>query len=128
MAANLAKTAEPVNLPAVVEASVPAEAVRDFFFEGLAVRTVVKDGEPWFVAKDVAEILGYKNTSKAISDHCKGGNETLLPSAGGMQTVKIIPERDIYRLVMKSKLPSAEKFEEWVVSEVLPSIRKTGGY
>ena len=92
------------------------------------VRTLSIEGEPWFVAKDVAEILGYTNTRKAILDHCKGGNETVLPSAGGNQIVKIIPERDVYRLIMRSKMPKAEQFEEWVVGEVLPSIRKTGSY
>ena len=92
------------------------------------VRTVIKDDELWFVGKDIAEILGYSNPSKALSDHCKGYNETLLPSNGGNQMMKIIPERDLYRLIMRSKLPNAEKFEEWVVGDVLPSIRKNGGY
>jgi anti-repressor protein len=76
----------------------------------------------------VAEILGYSNVSGAISDHCKGASESLLPSAGGPQMTKIIPERDVYRLVMRSKLKSAEKFEDWVVGDVLPTIRKTGKY
>lgn len=92
------------------------------------IRIVDQNGEPWFVAKDVCEVLGYTNPRKAVADHCKGGNETLLPSAGGMQTVRIIPERDVYRLIMRSKLPAAEKFENWVVGEVLPSIRKNGRY
>lgn len=96
-------------------------------FGDLTVLTY-EDGNLWFIAKEVCEKLGYSNTSKAISDHCKGANETLLPSKGGMQTMKIIPERDVYRLVMRSKLPDAEKFEDFVVSEVLPSIRKAGRY
>lgn len=87
-----------------------------------------EQGEPWFVAKDVAEILGYSNPHDAVRRFCKGVSETRTPSAGGMQTVKIIPERDLYRLIMRSKLPSAERFEEWVVGEVLPAIRKHGGY
>lgn len=99
-----------------------------FDFHGHSVRVINVDHDPWFLARDVAEILEYKNPLKAIRDHCKGVNETVLPSAGGPQTVKIIPERDVYRLVMRSKLPAAEEFEEWVVGEVLPSIRKTGGY
>ncbi|KXS55200.1 MAG: prophage antirepressor [Marinobacter sp. T13-3] len=99
-----------------------------FDFHGHSVRVINIEDDPWFLARDVAEILEYKNPLKAIRDHCKGVNETVLPSAGGPQTVKIIPERDVYRLVMRSKLPSAEAFEEWVVGEVLPSIRKTGGY
>lgn len=84
------------------------------------------------MAKDVAEVLGYSNPQKAVRDHCKGaemfkenGSFTLTKSPYG---VSIIPERDLYRLIMRSKLPSAERFEEWVVAEVLPQIRKTGGY
>lgn len=99
-----------------------------FNFDGFGVRVIEQDGEPWFVAKDVAEVLGYSRPRDAISQHCKGGRKTPLPSAGGMQDMTIIPERDVYRLIMRSKLPSAERFEEWVVGEVLPSIRKTGGY
>lgn len=86
------------------------------------------DGSLWFIGKEVAEKLGYGNPHEAIRTHCKGVSEIRTPSKGGMQTVKIIPERDVYRLVMRSKLPTAEKFEEFVVSEVLPSIRKTGSY
>lgn len=93
------------------------------------VRSVGEEsGEVWFIAKDIAVVLGYANPRKAISDHCKAANKKPLPTAGGIQDVTIIPERDIYRLVMRSRLPAAEKFEEWVVSEVLPSIRKTGSY
>ena len=93
------------------------------------VRVIADEqGEPWFVANDVARLLGYSNASDAISRHCKGGRETRLPSAGGMQLIKVIPERDVYRLIMRSQLPAAEAFEDWVVSDVLPSIRKTGGY
>jgi len=99
-----------------------------FEFNGTAVRVVEKDGDPYFVAKDVAELLGYSNPLKAVRDHCKGVNEMGTPSAGGVQLMKIIPERDVYRLIMKSKLPAAEQFEEWVVGTVLPSIRKNGGY
>ncbi len=106
-----------------------ARIVNLFNFEGFDVRVVLIDGEPWFSARDVAEGLGYSNPQKAVRDHCKsprpvGVNDsfTLGPSAN------IIPERDVYRLVMRSKMPQAERFEEWVVSEVLPSIRKTGGY
>ncbi|WP_435105557.1 phage antirepressor KilAC domain-containing protein [Arhodomonas sp. AD133] len=106
-----------------------ANTVIPFEFERAKVRVVQgDDGEPWFVARDVAQTLGYSNVRDAISKHCKGGRETRLPSAGGEQAVKIIPERDVYRLIMRSKLPSAERFEEWVVGEVLPQIRKTGGY
>lgn len=97
-------------------------------FNGHPVRIIEQDGEPWFVAKDVADLLGYARPADAVRKHCKGVSETATPTAGGTQLIKIIPERDVYRLVMRSKLPEAEKFEEWVVSEVLPSIRKRGGY
>ena len=92
------------------------------------VRFLEVEGKPYAVAKDVAKALGYTNPNKAIKDHCKGVNETLAPTKGGNQIVKIIPEGDIYRLIIKSKLPQAEKFEQWVMEEVLPQIRKTGGY
>lgn len=102
---------------------------RVFEYEGKRVRTVVVDGEPWFVARDVAEALGYTNPQKAVRDHCKrvrpiGVNDSFTLDR---QTL-IIPEPDIYRLVMRSRLPEAERFEEWVVSDVLPSIRKHGLY
>ena len=101
-----------------------------FNFEGADVRVLLHNetGEPWFVARDVALLLGYINISKAIQAHCKGGSKMELPSAKGRQRTTIIPERDVYRLIMRSRLAAAERFEEWVVGEVLPSIRKTGSY
>ena len=87
-----------------------------------------KDNQVWFVAKDVAKSLCYSNTKDAIGRHCKGVVKRDLPTNSGVQTMSVIPEGDIYRLVMRSKLPTAEKFEAWVVDEVLPSIRKNGGY
>lgn len=92
------------------------------------IRTITINGEPWFIASDVAKALGYSDTAKAIRTHCKGVAEMDTPTNGGVQKMKIITEGDMYRLIMKSKLPSAEKFEEWVCDEILPSIRKTGGY
>lgn len=92
------------------------------------IRTVEIDGKPYFVANDVARALGYVETAKAIRTHCKGVSEMDIPSKGGIQCMKVIPEGDIYRLIVRSKLPSAEKFETWVFDEVLPSIRKHGGY
>lgn len=92
------------------------------------IRTLEVAGKPYFVAKDIATALGYTNPNKAVRDHCKGVNETFLPSKGGNQKTKIIPEGDMYRLIIHSKLPNAEKFESWVFDEVLPQIRKTGGY
>ncbi|WKN20798.1 Bro-N domain-containing protein [Azotobacter vinelandii] len=96
-----------------------------FSFEAIEVRVVTMDGEPWFVAVDVASALGYAKPENAIARHCKAPTTTP-KQGGGFHTV--IPERDVYRLVMRSKLPGAERFEEWVVGEVLPSIRKTGSY
>ena len=92
------------------------------------MRVIEQDGEPWFVAKDVADALGYARARDAISDHCKGAVKRRILTAGGEQEATVIPERDLYRLVMRSRLPSAEKFEEWVVATVLPSVRKHGGY
>lgn len=92
------------------------------------VRFIEVEGKPYAVAKDIAKALGYSNPQKAIRDHCKGVNETVTPTNGGNQIIKIIPESDIYRLIFKSKLPQAEKFEKWVMEEVLPQIRQTGGY
>lgn len=99
-----------------------------FNYEGLTVRTIEKNGEPWFVAKDVCDVLGYSNSRDAVQRHCKGVVKHDTPTGSGIQHMAIIPERDVYRLIMKSNLPSAERFEEWVVSAVLPSIRKTGQY
>lgn len=94
------------------------------------VRTVMIDGEPWFVGKDVAESLGYKNTRQALSTNVmeedKGVNSMDTPS--GTQQMTIINESGLYSLIFGSKLPSAKKFKRWVTSEVLPSLRKTGGY
>jgi prophage antirepressor-like protein len=98
-----------------------------FNFEGSEIRVVVGPNEDMFVAKDVASVLGYSDTAKAIAAHCKASMKVGESSTLHPQTV-LIPERDIYRLVMRSKLPAAERFEEWIVSEVLPSIRKTGSY
>lgn len=92
------------------------------------VRTLIVNDKPYFCASDVAKALGYSNTRDAISRHCKGVVKSDIPTNSGIQTVSFIPEGDIYRLIMKSKLPSAEKFESWVVEEVLPSIRKHGAY
>ena len=98
-------------------------------FEGHNIRIITdQQGEPWFVAADIAKALGYTDADQAIRRHCKGVTKAPVETTGGIQRVSIIPERDVYRLVMRSKLESAERFEEWVVGEVLPSIRKHGGY
>ena len=94
------------------------------------VRTVRIDNETYFVGKDIAEILGFSNSRKAIADHVddedKGVTNCYTP--GGKQNVTIINESGLYSLILGSKLESAKKFKHWVTSEVLPSIRKTGGY
>lgn len=92
------------------------------------IRTTEIDGKPYFVANDVAKALGYVETAKAIRTHCKGVSEMDIPSKGGVQCMKIIPEGDIYRLIVRRKLPSAEKFEKWVFDEVIPSIHQYGAY
>ena len=92
------------------------------------IRSIEIDGKPYFVANDVAKALGYVETAKAIRTHCKGVSEMDIPTNGGIQEMKIIPEGDINRLIIRSSLPSAEKFEHWVFDEVIPNIRKTGGY
>lgn len=93
-----------------------------------SVRTVDVDGKIYFVANDVAKALGYSVPKDAVTRHCKGALKQRYLTDGGEQEMKVIPEGDIYRLVIKSQLPTAEKFERWVFDEVLPSIRKHGMY
>jgi len=89
-----------------------------------SLRWLEIDGNPMFVAKDVTAALGFKNNRQALVDHCKGVRSTdTLKNAGGYHE-KIIPESDLFRLIMRSKLPSAEKFQDWVCEYVLPAIRK----
>lgn len=94
------------------------------------IRTFLIDGEPWLVGKDVAEVLGYANPSKALADHVdeedKLNNETL--SSLGQRGGWLINESGLYALVLSSKLPTAKKFRRWVTSDVLPTIRRTGSY
>lgn len=94
------------------------------------VRTMEIDGEPYFVGKDVTEILGYTNASKAITDHVDSDDKgiTNCYTLGGNQNLIIINESGLYSLILSSKLPKAKEFKRWVTSEVLPTIRKTGGY
>ena len=89
---------------------------------------LIIDGKEFFPASQCAAILGYKSPKDAISAHCKGAVKHRLPTNGGTQEVKYIPEGDLYRLIIRSKLPSAEKFERWVFDEVLPELRKNGSY
>ena len=93
------------------------------------VRAMDQNGEPWFVGKDVAEILGYANSSKAVSMHVDD-DKAEFPIWDGSQNRNtfVINESGLYSLILSSKLPTAKKFKRWVTSEVLPSIRKHGVY
>lgn len=94
------------------------------------IRVLEKDGQPWFVGKDVANILGYTNSRKALGDHVDSDEKgvTKWDTPGGEQELVIINESGLYSLILSSKLPKAKEFKRWVTSEVLPSIRQTGGY
>lgn len=86
------------------------------------------DGKEYFPATQCAKTLGYKNPQEAIRNKCKGVRKTLTPTNGGTQEINYIPEGDLYRLIVSSKLPAAERFERWVFDEVLPALRKNGSY
>lgn len=93
------------------------------------IRTVEIDGKPYFVGADVAKALGYAKPNNAVSTHCRYTlKRGIATKQGNMSEMVLIPEGDIYRLIIRSKLSSAERFERWVFDEVLPSIRKNGGY
>lgn len=106
------------------------ESLQLFNFEGQDLRVIVgDDGEPWFVAADVARALGYRDAANAVrclKDHHRGTRSVSTPS--GVQRMTVVSESGLYRLVMRSDLPAAEPFQEWVTAVVLPSIRKTGRY
>lgn len=95
-----------------------------------SIRVLEKDSEPWFVGKDVAEVLGYSNSRKALADHVDDLDKgvTNCDTLGGVQEMTIINESGLYSLIFSSKLPAAKDFKHWVTSEVLPSIRKHGMY
>ncbi|MBQ8515610.1 MAG: DUF3486 family protein [Ruminococcus sp.] len=86
------------------------------------------DGKEYFPATQCAKTLGYKNPQDAIRSKCKGVRKVLTPSNGGSQETNYIPEGDLYRLIVSSRLPAAERFERWVFDEVLPALRKNGAY
>ena len=94
------------------------------------IRTVVIENEPWFVGKDIAFVLGYSNSRKAIIDHVDDEDKgvTKCDTLGGSQDLTVINESGLYSLILSSKLPNAKKFKHWVTSEVLPTIRKHGAY
>ena len=90
---------------------------------------MIIDGKEYFPATDCAKVLGYSNPHKAIGDHCRAlTKREVIDNLGRTQEMNFIPEGDLYRLIARSKLPAAEQFERWVFDEVLPSIRKHGGY
>lgn len=92
------------------------------------VRTIMLDDKPYFMASDIAKALGYARPNDAVSRHCRATVKYSTPISGKIQKVNFIPEGDMYRLIAHSKLPSAERFESWIFDEVLPTIRRTGGY
>ncbi|KLA46989.1 phage antirepressor [Ligilactobacillus ruminis] len=104
--------------------------LKNFSFEGRQIRALTIEGEPYFVGKDVAEVLGYSNSRKAIADHVDSEDKgvTKCYTLGGTQQTTIINESGLYSLILSSKLPDAKKFKHWVTSEVLPAIRKHGAY
>lgn len=109
-------------------------AASTFNFGAHAVRIIVRNGEPWFVAKDVCEALGYRDAEKGtrnLSTHQKADTHISGISSNGVEQVRrvtIINESGLYKLVLRSRKPEAEEFSDWVTGEVLPSIRKTGMY
>ena len=104
--------------------------LQNFNFSGQEVRIITINDEPWFVGKDVADILGYSNSRKALSDHVDDEDKGVTKSdtLGGNQNITIINESGLYSLILKSKKPEAKQFKRWVTSEVLPTIRKHGAY
>lgn len=104
--------------------------LKNFTFEDQQIRVLTIEGEPWFVGKDVAEVLGYSNSRKAIADHVDSEDKgvTKCYTLGGTQQIAIINESGLYSLILSSKLPKAKEFKRWVTSEVLPTIRKHGAY
>lgn len=102
-----------------------------FQFQSTSIRTIADDnGEPWFCANDVCEVLGYANPRQAIQKNCleKGVSKRDTLTGGGNQELTFINEGNLYRLIIKSRKPEAEKFEQLVMDEILPAIRKTGSY
>ncbi|MFB9485496.1 Bro-N domain-containing protein, partial [Streptomyces filamentosus] len=118
-------------MPMVASPDGPSEsgAVERFSFEGSEVRTVIRDGEPWWVARDVCAVLAIRNVADAVAslDDDERGVATT-DTLGGVQQVVTINEPGLYSLILRSRKPQAKTFKRWVTHEVLPAIRKTGGY
>lgn len=105
--------------------------IQTFDFDGSGIRTLTIGDEPYFVGKDVAEVLGYERPTKAIQDHVDEEDKDAVPiqdSIGRMQRTPVINESGLYSLILGSKLPEAKRFKRWVTSEVLPSLRRNGMY
>ena len=104
-------------------------ALQSYPFQSHQFRVIPDvQGEPWFVAKDVCDILGYTNSRKAVSDHCRKAGVTNRYIQSLSNTYTLIDEGNLYRLIIKSNKPESEPFESWVCDEVLPALRKTGSY
>ncbi len=102
-----------------------------FNYQDQEIRTVIQDGQPFFIGKDVADILGYSNPRKALIDHVDTEDKdgvTIRDAIGRQQTMTAINESGLYSLILSSKMPDAKKFKRWVTSEILPAIRQTGQY
>jgi prophage antirepressor-like protein len=113
----------------MAESAKSAGLPTEFKFDESCVRTVIKDGEPWFVAKDVCEILDLEDPSMTVSrleEDQRGKANVCTP--GGQQQMLTVSESGLYSLIFTSRKPEAKRFRKWIASEVLPSIRKTGGY
>ncbi|WP_082153646.1 BRO family protein [Bacillus sp. LL01] len=100
-----------------------------FNYAGLEIRTVTKEGQPWFVAKDVSDVLGFRMASDMARslDEDEKGTHTI-QTHGGNQSLTVISESGLYSAILKSRKPEARQFKRWITHEVLPAIRKTGGY
>ncbi|HOB66631.1 BRO family protein [Ottowia sp.] len=117
--------AEALRLAADLKWAVPGiPGTREIELEKLPIRVVAIDGEVWFVGKDVAEVLGYKDATNAMKQHCRGvaKHHPILDSLGRTQEARILSEPDVLRLIVSSKLPAAARFESWVFDEVLPTL------
>lgn len=104
--------------------------ITPYNFEGASIRALEINGDPWFVGKDIADALGYADSTTAMRSHCRGVQKLhpIPDTLGRMQETRLIAEPDMLRLIVNSTLPAAERFERWVFEDVLPAIRKTGSY
>lgn len=106
------------------------DTLQIYIFKNNQIRTKIIKNEPWFVGKDVADVLGYERSDNAIRSHVDEEDKLMhqISASGQMRNMTVINESGLYSLILKSKMPDAKKFKRWVTSEVLPAIRKHGGY